>query len=39
MVQYSTELIDLLLFYIVGMSSIDPAPLFKSLDLLYARLK
>ncbi|CAK82749.1 unnamed protein product (macronuclear) [Paramecium tetraurelia] len=39
MVNYSAELIDLLLFYIVGMSSIDQDPFLKSLDLLYARLK
>ncbi|CAD8123275.1 unnamed protein product [Paramecium sonneborni] len=39
MVNHSTELIDLLQFYIVGMSSIDQEPLKKSLDLLYNRLK
>ncbi|CAD8173429.1 unnamed protein product [Paramecium pentaurelia] len=39
MIHYSTELIDLLLFYIIGMSSIDQDPLLKSLDLLYFKLK
>ena len=39
MVHYSTELIDLLSFYILGMSSIDKDPLLKSLDLLFSRVK